>query len=85
VLESSFNKRRPPKNKAEIDSFDRNVICMTMEDICIWQKIALSVKKVLVAIKQKGRLSTAKRRPYSSFTSHGLHLEMFCEGEEGAC
>jgi hypothetical protein len=68
ALESPLKRQRPSKKKAEIDSFDRNLICMTMEDFYIRQKIVPSVRKLLVAIKQKNRASMAKRRPYSGFT-----------------
>jgi hypothetical protein len=53
VLESPLKRRRPLKKKAEIDSFDRNVIRMTTEDFYIRQKIVSSVRKLLVATKQK--------------------------------
>jgi hypothetical protein len=68
VLESLLNRQRPSKKKAEIGSFDRNVICMTMEDFYIGQKIVPSVRTLLVAIKQKNGESMAKIRPYSGFT-----------------
>jgi hypothetical protein len=53
VLESPLKRRRPSKQKAEIDSFDRNSIRMTMEDFYIRQKIFPSVWKLIVAVKQK--------------------------------
>jgi hypothetical protein len=49
VLKSPLKRRRPSKKKAEIDSIDRNVICMTMVDFYIGQKIVPSVRKFLVA------------------------------------
>jgi hypothetical protein len=67
VLESPLKRRRPSKKKAEIDSFDRNVIHMTMEDFYIRQKIVPSMRKLLVAIKQK-IVSMAKSLPYLGFT-----------------
>jgi hypothetical protein len=39
VLESPLNRRRPSKKKAKIDSFDRKVIHMTMEDFYIGRKL----------------------------------------------
>jgi hypothetical protein len=57
--------------KAEIDSFDRNVIRMTMEDFYIRQVIVPSVGKLLVALKQK-IVSMAKRRPYSDLNDIGF-------------
>jgi hypothetical protein len=48
--------------EAEVDSFDRNVMCVTMDHIYVWQKIAPGVKEVLAAVKQTNRLSAAKKR-----------------------
>jgi hypothetical protein len=62
VIESLLKRRRPWKMKVEIDSFDRNVIRMTVENFYIRQIIIPSVRKLLVAV------SMAKRRPYSGFT-----------------
>jgi hypothetical protein len=53
VLESPLKRRIPSKKKVEIESFDRNVIRMKMEDFHIRQKIVPSVRKLLVAMKQK--------------------------------
>jgi hypothetical protein len=53
MLESPLKRRRPSQKKAEIGSFDRNVIRMTVEDFYIWQKIVPSMRALLVAIKQK--------------------------------
>jgi hypothetical protein len=50
VLESPLKRLRPSKKKAEIDSFDRNVIPMTMEEFYIKQKILSSARKLFVAL-----------------------------------
>jgi hypothetical protein len=68
VLESLLKRRRSLKKKAKFDSFDRNVIRMTMEDFYIRQKIVPSVRKLLIAIKQEIGFPWQKRRPYSGFT-----------------
>jgi hypothetical protein len=60
------------EEKAEIDSFDKNVICMTMEDFYIRQKIVPSVRKLLVALKQK--IETFLLRFSMIWVSHGSDL-----------
>jgi hypothetical protein len=67
VLESPLKRRRPSKMKAEIDSYHRNVIRLTVEDFYIWQKIVHSVREFILAIK-KNRVSMAKKSPYLGFT-----------------
>jgi hypothetical protein len=37
--------------RVEVDSFDSNVIYVTMEDFYIWQKLVSSVKKLLAAME----------------------------------
>jgi hypothetical protein len=49
VLESPLKRWRSLKKKTKIDSFDRNIICMTMEDFYIGQKIVASARKLIVA------------------------------------
>jgi hypothetical protein len=39
VLESLLKRQGPSEKKAEIDSFDRNVIRMTVEDFYIGRKL----------------------------------------------
>jgi hypothetical protein len=44
------------KKKAEVNSFDRSVILMTMEDFCGRQKLVSSVKKLLAITPKNGVL-----------------------------
>ncbi|PSN54969.1 hypothetical protein C0J52_02351 [Blattella germanica] len=53
ILPSPIKKNKPSKKKAEIDGFDRAVIRRTMEDFYINQKIVPSVRKLLIAVKEK--------------------------------
>jgi hypothetical protein len=39
VIESPLKRRRPSEKKAEIDSFDANVIRMTVEDFYMGKKL----------------------------------------------